>query len=68
MTDYSPPLPVPIDVRCRCGRKLARAIIVAGCLLEIRCPKCGRLHIVDARVRAVVLPVRAPVAVVSGPD
>lgn len=38
----------PADVRCRhCGRLLFRAVIARGCWLEIRCPKCGQMRVID---------------------
>ena len=42
------PMPVsqPDYYRCpHCGRLLFRAILVEGCKINIRCPKCSRLTV-----------------------
>ena len=43
-----------VDVRHNCGRLLFRAAIPTGLLLEIRCPKCGKLHVIDTRLTSVL--------------
>lgn len=30
-----------------CGRFLMRALLEPGCYIEIRCPKCGRMSVLD---------------------
>ena len=36
------------DYRHRvCGRLLFRGILVSGCVVEVRCPKCGRVAVFD---------------------
>lgn len=35
----------PRDYRHDCGRLLFRGILTAGSLVEIRCPRCGRMAI-----------------------
>ena len=48
----------PHDYRCRnniqikgsvrgCGRFLLRAALVPGAYIEIRCPKCGRMTVIE---------------------
>jgi hypothetical protein len=48
-TQHARPAP-PVDIRHNCGRLLFRAVIPLGLYLEIRCPKCGRVHVVDTRL------------------
>lgn len=39
----------PRDYRCRndgCSRLLMRAVLMPGCYIETRCPKCSRMTII----------------------
>ncbi len=50
MTDNGTP-PKPRDYRHHCGRLLFRGRLPPGTYIEIRCPKCGLMHPIDARLR-----------------
>lgn len=59
MSNYTPPLPnstatatvAPADYRHRaCGRLLFRGVLMVGTVIEVRCPKCGKMHVIDTRV------------------
>lgn len=37
----------PIDYRHSCGRLLFRGILPPGALVEIRCPRCGKMAVYE---------------------
>lgn len=55
-----PPAPAgdvaPADYRHKpgCGRLLFRGRLVVGTVIQIRCPKCGQLHVIDTRPASVL--------------
>lgn len=54
--------PAKLDVRHSCGRLLFRGLLAAGSVIEIRCPRCGRMHVIDTRPVVVALVVTSVVA------
>jgi phage FluMu protein Com len=41
------------DYRHHCNRLLFRGSLPSGTYIEIRCPKCGRMHVLNANTTSV---------------
>jgi phage FluMu protein Com len=46
----------PRDYRCpHCARLIMRAVLVAGCYIEHRCSRCGKMCVFDVTTAAEVV-------------
>lgn len=53
------------DYRHTCGRLLFRGRLSPGTRIEIRCPKCGRIHIIEVLDTSVPIQLSQPLELVS---